>query len=92
MPKKKKKIDRWKNWQPPEELWWKPIGIFDEPEERRKKRQEIETECLKDQREWSLAQSYAKHWAMKVFFRETKTKKQLIRDIADDIVGLGYYW
>ena len=91
MPKKKK-IDRWKNWQPPAKLWWKPIGIFDEPEERHEKRKEIEAECLEDQWEWSLAQSYAKHWALKIFFRETKTKKQLIRDIADDIVGLGYYW
>ena len=85
----KKKVDRWKNWQPPEKLWWKLIPIADEPSEaRRKIREEVARECRKDRDEMVLAINYARYLAKRMFLHEDEQK---IRDNADDNVGYGYY-
>jgi len=85
----KKKYDRWKNWQPPKKLWWKLKPISDESTEaRREERTKIKEACLKERKEWSLAQNYARKVARRMFHYQDR--KQAALDIVDDIVGIGY--
>jgi len=81
----KKKIDRWKNWQPPEKLWWK---TNDTDETTKARREEIARTCREEKDGMALAKIIALKVAQRAF--RYRDNPQAIQDIADHIVGFGY--
>ena len=76
----RKKTDRWKNWQPPEKFWWKPEKPIPD---------EIIKACHDEQNGMALAEKTARKVAYRVF--QYQNNEQAIQDIADQIIGYGYY-